>query len=213
MTWPFGALTPLRYAVILVDPPWRFQLRSPKGMGRSPDGRPDNRSGHPERHYPTMSMDELRALPVNQLAAPDSILLMWAVDSMLPQAIALGAHYGFKYQTVGFYWAKERRVTSRRGREDNLAAHRQFPMGMGYWTRGNPEVCLLFTTGRPARRSAGVRKLIVAPRREHSRKPDELHKLIEQLCDGPRAELFAREPRDGWDVWGNETAKFERIAA
>ena len=84
---------------------------------------------------------------------------------------------------------------------------------MGHWTRGNPEQCLLFTLGAPERLSAGVRKLIVAPRREHSRKPDEQYAAIEALCPGPYAELFARQHRPGWDAWGNQTDRFEKEAA
>jgi N6-adenosine-specific RNA methylase IME4 len=83
-------------------------------------------------------------------------------------------------------------------------AYPNFPIGTGYWTRANPEVCLLATRGKPKRLSAAVRKLIVAPRREHSRKPDELHERIEALVGGPYLEMFARFPRPGWDSCGLE---------
>jgi N6-adenosine-specific RNA methylase IME4 len=82
-------------------------------------------------------------------------------------------------------------------------------MGLGYWTRANTEPCLLATRGKPKRLNADVRQLIIEPRREHSRKPDCVHSRIERLVAGPYLELFARAPRKGWDVWGNETAKFE----
>jgi N6-adenosine-specific RNA methylase IME4 len=77
-------------------------------------------------------------------------------------------------------------------------------MGMGYWTRANTEPCLLATRGKPKRLDAGVRQGIIAPRQEHSRKPDEIHDRIERLVAGPYLELFARRPRAGWTVWGNE---------
>jgi N6-adenosine-specific RNA methylase IME4 len=80
----------------------------------------------------------------------------------------------------------------------------RFPIGCGYWTRANPEQCLLATRGHPSRRSRGVRKLVVAPRREHSRKPDEIYERIEALCDGPYLEMFARHSRPGWAAWGTE---------
>jgi N6-adenosine-specific RNA methylase IME4 len=79
---------------------------------------------------------------------------------------------------------------------------------MGYWTRANTEPCLLATRGRPKRLNADVRQAIIEPRREHSRKPDGIHKRIERLVAGPYLELFARQQRPGWDVWGNEVDKF-----
>lgn len=201
------------YGCILADPPWQFSLRSPKGMGRSPDGIVPHpfgaRANYAERHYKTMPLREILDLPVGALAAKDCALFMWCVDPMLPQAIQVGEHWGFTYKTVAFVWAKLRRTTSRRGGDMADAWHKLFPMGTGYWTRANPELCLLFTRGAPRRRSTAERKLIVAPRREHSRKPDDAHERIERLVDGPRVELFARQQRPGWDVWGNETDKFK----
>jgi len=82
---------------------------------------------------------------------------------------------------------------------------------MGYWTRANPEQCLLATRGHPKRIGRDVRRWIDAPRREHSRKPDEIYERIERLVDGPYLEMFARQTRDGWDAWGNETDKFGHI--
>ena len=81
-------------------------------------------------------------------------------------------------------------------------------MTLGYWTRSNSEVCLLATRGNPKRIGTNVRQAIIAPRREHSRKPDGIHGRIERLVAGPYLELFARQQRPGWDVWGNEVNKF-----
>lgn len=211
MTWPFGDLKPFHYGAILADPPWRMKMYSEKGMGRCPDGpmtRAQSRTNNPARHYDTMPLDEIKALPVNHLAAQDCVLFMWAIDPLLPQAIEVGSAWGFEYKTAAFVWAKTRRETSKRGGQFEEWQHQQFPMGTGYWTRANPEICLLFTRGRPKRISAGVRKLVIAPRREHSRKPDRIHSDIEQLCGGPYAELFSRQARPGWDAWGNEVGKF-----
>jgi N6-adenosine-specific RNA methylase IME4 len=154
-----------------------------------------------------MSMEDLFALPVHQLAARDCVLFMWATDPMIPEALALGARWGFKFKTPAFYWAKTRRETSRRGADDNEET--RFPMGTGYWTRANPEMCLLFTRGAPKRISPAVRKLMIAPRREHSRKPDETYGRIEALVAGPRLELFARQAWPGWTAWGNQVDRFE----
>lgn len=201
------------FSCILADPPWRFSTYSEKGRDRSPDGPPSaaqlrnaSRQNSPERHYPTMPLADMLLLPVKEQAARDCVLLMWAVDPMIPEAIELGRTWGFTYKTVGFYWAKTRRETSTRGADDD--ENTRFPMGTGYWTRANPESCLLFTRGAPKRIATDVRKLIVAPRREHSRKPDEQYERIERLVAGPYLEMFARQTRPGWTAWGNQTDKF-----
>lgn len=199
------------YGVIYADPPWRFKTYSPKGRGRCPDGpspRALQRQNRPERHYPTMTMDDIAALPVGELGARDSVLLLWAPDPFLPAALQIGEGWGFTYKTVGFYWAKLRRAGSRRHLLHEEPDHKLFPMGTGYWTRANPEQCLLFTKGSPKRLATDVRKLVIAPRREHSRKPDEILQRIERLAAGPYLELFARTQRNGWDSWGDETDKF-----
>lgn len=203
------------FSCILADPPWRFATFSEKGRGRCPDGpltRNQSRQNSPARHYDTMTLAEIMALPVSECAAKDCVLLLWAVDPLLPQAIDVGRAWGFTYKTTGFVWAKERRVTSRRGEAFDEPDRKRFPMGTGYWTRANPELCLLFTRGAPKRMSASVHKLLIAPRREHSRKPDEQYDRIEQLVDGPYLELFARSQRPGWMTWGNQTDKFEVAA-
>lgn len=205
------------YGAILADPPWQMKMRSEKGMGRSPDGpapltRNQSRQNNPERHYATMPLQDIMALPVGELAGADCVLFLWAVDPMLPQAIEVGRAWGFEYKTVAFVWAKLRRETSERGNAFDLIWHKLFPMGTGYWTRANPEICLLFTRGQPKRLSAAVRKLIVAPRREHSRKPESVRHSIQQLVAGPYLELFAREPAPGWDSWGNQPERFAEAA-
>jgi N6-adenosine-specific RNA methylase IME4 len=177
--------TARRFGAILADPPWRFRTWSETNQAKSAS-----------KHYGLMEFDDIKAMPVADVAAIDCTLFLWAIDSMLPQAVEVGSAWGFKFKTVAFVWAKE-------GRERGI-----FPIGTGYWTRANPEQCLLFTRGKPRRVSKAVRKLIVAPRREHSRKPDEVFTSIERLVDGPYLELFARADRPGWTVWGNEVGKF-----
>ena len=207
------------FGCILADPPWRFATFSAKGRGRCPDGplspkaaRALQRTNRPERHYATMSLDQIKALPVGESAARDCVLLLWAVDPMIPEALQVGAAWGFKFKTLGFVWAKERRTSSKRGAAFSDPDEKRFPIGTGYWTRANPECCLLFTRGKPRRLSASVRKLLIAPRREHSRKPDEQYDRIEALVGGPYLELFARTERPGWTAWGNETARFAEAA-
>lgn len=210
--WPTG-----KYGAILADPPWHFSTWSARGRDRSPDAPVINEFGYdvrgrnnsPLRHYATMGADDIAALPICDIAADDCVLFLWAVDPLIPLALSIGARWGFAYKTVGFYWAKTRRVTSTRGeRFKDDPVRKAFPMGTGYWTRANPESCLLFTRGKPKRLSAGEAKLIVSPRREHSRKPDCVYERIERLVAGPYLELFARTRRKNWDSWGNETSKF-----
>lgn len=192
--WVLNA--PTGYACILADPPWSFKNWSDKGKNRNPDAMV-RQKGLAERHYATMSMDDIRKLPVGDIAEKDCALFMWAVDCMLPEAIEVGRGWGFKYKTVAFTWVKEKTKTP------------GFHIGLGYWTRGNPEQCLLFVRGKVQRQSASVRQLIVSQRREHSRKPDVVRASIQSLVKGPYLELFAREPAPGWDCWGNQTEKFE----
>jgi len=189
---PFTGLPRNYYGAILVDAPWRFQVWSELGAGRSAD-----------QHYDTMLLPELAELPVEALAADDAVLFMWATWPMLPQALTLIERWGFTYKTCAFDWTKADASQIEMFRDDA-----DVQMGMGYWTRANTEPCLLATRGKPKRLNADVRQGIIAPRREHSRKPDGIHERIERLVGGPYCELFARQSRPGWDVWGNEIGKF-----
>jgi N6-adenosine-specific RNA methylase IME4 len=169
------------YGAIYADPPWAFASYSHKGKGRSP-----------EAHYDCMGLDAIKAVPVADWAAPDCALFLWATDPSLPQALEVISAWGFVYKTVAFTWVKTTKDGS------------GFPIGCGYWTRANPETCLLATRGRPQRLSRSVRQLLFAPRREHSRKPDEGYTCIEALVSGPYLEMFARSRRQRWESWGVE---------
>jgi N6-adenosine-specific RNA methylase IME4 len=128
---------------------------------------------------------------------------MWAVDPLLDQAMELIRAWGFEYKTVGFYWVKL----------NSKAKHdADFFTGLGYWTRANPEQCLMATRGKPARKAKDVRRLVVESRREHSRKPDCVRERIERLVVGPYLELFARETKPGWDCWGDQAGLFDNGA-
>jgi N6-adenosine-specific RNA methylase IME4 len=191
-----------RYALILADPAWETVLWS--GAKRTPTQKRD------ADHYPVMSAQDMAALPIGQIAADDAVMAMWAIDSHLDQALQLGREWGFAYATVAFYWVKQRRLfpDQRDWITDDVAPA---PIGMGKYTRKQVEPCLLFKRGRgvPVRDHSG-RQLIVAPKREHSRKPDAQYPALESLFgDVPRVELFARTTRAGWDHWGNETDKFK----
>lgn len=190
------------YRAILADPPWQFNSLwggRPKKTG----------AGYASRaidaHYPTLTIDEIAALPVSGFAAPDCVLFMWTCWPVLQASFRVIDAWGFTYKTCGFSWMKADPY--------RLFADEKTPFaGMGYWTRANTEPCLLATRGRPQRRAKDVRQGIIAPRREHSRKPDEVHGRIERLVDGPYLELFARAERPGWTCWGNEVGRFEVAA-
>ena len=177
--------TTKKYNVIYADPPWTFKTYSDKGKDRSP-----------ENHYNVMSLKDICNLPISKIANDNSVLLMWVVDPLLDKAFEVINAWGFKYKTVGFTWAKTNKKSM------------GFFTGLGYWTRGNPEMCLLATKGKPKRLSKSVPQLVVEQRREHSRKPDIMYNHIENLLKGPYIELFARTQRSGWDSWGNQVDKF-----
>ena len=181
-----------KFSIIYADPPWTFRTWSQEGKGRSA-----------ENHYECMNLGDIQRLPVQDLAEEHCALFLWATDPMLPEALDLIDKWGFTYKTVAFVWAKLNKTAAAPFTE------RDFFTGMGYWTRANPEMCLLATKGKPQRMSASVRRLVVSPRREHSCKPDEVADRIVQLMgDLPRIELFARTVREGWCHWGNEPEKF-----
>lgn len=176
------------YKVIYCDPPWKFKVYDEAtGLGRSA-----------EAHYACLSLEEIKAIPVKDFADKDCVLLIWVTDPFLEKGFEVIKSWGFTYKTVGFYWVKSNALTDVNGRPVHSAPS-SFPIGTGYWTRANPEQCLLATHGSPHRLNADVRKLIISPRREHSRKPDETYERIERLCEGPYLELFARQIRPGWD--------------
>ena len=169
-----------QYGAILADPAWAF--RSYGGQDLAPT--------QGKQPYPVMSLADIKALPIAELAAPNALLFMWTVSHLQSAAFDVAAAWGFTPVSIAFIWDKGR-------------------MGMGYWTRQEAEVCHLFKRGKPKRIGKGVRQMIRSPRREHSRKPDETYGRIESLVGGPYLELFARQRRAGWSSWGSEVDKFE----
>jgi N6-adenosine-specific RNA methylase IME4 len=172
-----------RYPVILADPPWKFELF---------DGTASNFSGAAGCHYPTMPTEEICRLPVGDLATPDAVLFLWSTQVHLPDAWRVLEAWGFEYVTH-MIWVKDK-------------------PGLGHWVRNQHEVLIIARRGDmrtplPANRPPSV---IEAPRREHSRKPDQIYELIERMFPGlPKIELFARTRREGWEAWGAEVGKFD----
>lgn len=168
-----------KYGVLYADPPWRYDRKHGHGVA--------------ENHYPTMSLNEICALPVADLAAENSALFLWAAFPQLKEALRVIDAWGFQYKTLAFLWLKQ-----------NRKADTWF-YGMGFWTRSNAEVCLLATRGRPKRQCAGIHQFVVSRIEQHSKKPDIVRdKIVQLMGDVPRVELFARQKTPGWDTWGNE---------
>lgn len=188
--WPFGALRAAHYRTILADPPWHFVNWSAKGEAKNPN-----------QHYDCMSLDDIKALPVSELAHPTGCgLLMWATSPMLDVQIDTLKAWGFDYKGCGAW-----------GKLSSTGKKRAF--GPGYILRVSAEFYLVGTRGKPERLSRSVRNFIEAPVREHSRKPDEIRRDAELLWGGPRLEMFARQSAEGWDAFGNETHKFAPVGA
>lgn len=172
------------YDIILMDPPWKFASNSKAKPGRNA-----------MRHYDCMRDDEIAALPVAELAKPKCLLLMWTTAPMLVRSIDIPRAWGFRYVSQ-LVWVKERIAT-------------------GYWARNRHEIVLLYKRGAfPCARPAPFPDSVIeGQQREHSRKPDALHQMIDAAWpDAKKLEMFSREDRPGWDHWGNETGKFGRAA-
>jgi N6-adenosine-specific RNA methylase IME4 len=174
-----------KFGAIYADPPW------PYGTGDS--------SRDTSRHYSLMPYEEINALPVWELAADNCVLFIWVTWPTLPEAFKTIESWGFKYVTSAFEWVK-------------TTGRNKYFIGMGPWTRRNPEACLLGTIGTPKRINADIQQLVLAPFTKHSEKPEEVRERIERLVKGPYLELFGRNTIPGWTVWGNEVPLIREAA-
>lgn len=188
------------YSIIYMDAPLRFEVRDRKtGLGKSPDA-----------HYDTMTDEDFLALPVPDWAAKHAHLVAWMYDPKIPVMMKAAEQWGFRYCTVLFRWLKT--TYDNRDQIPLFVAPETLNFGTGYHTRGGGcEECWLFKKGDglPVLRH-DIRKEFYSPIREHSRKPDEVPGwLVDLYGDHPRLEMFARTQRPGWDVFGDETTKFQ----
>lgn len=184
------------YDVILADPPWQYQVFAKL------HGKAGKAKGVAEAHYPTMRLSDIAALPVAHIANPNAALFLWATSPCLPEAFAVMKAWGFAYKTVGFAWVKV------------YSSGRPY-CGLGHYTRSGVEVCLLGLRGRLARMDNKVLQVMTAPVQGHSHKPAQQYPLIERLfgAAAKRVELFARQHRPGWDVWGDQLVSTPAVAA
>jgi N6-adenosine-specific RNA methylase IME4 len=194
-------LPPGPFACIVADPPWSFRGFNEITSERSVEAK-----------YPTMTVADICALPVREVAARDCHLFIWTTGPKLPETFKVIEAWGFKYSAMGFVWIKQKKSFDADQFRILPSAESDLHVGLGYTTRKNAEFCLLARRGNAKRRAADVREIIMAPVREHSRKPEEARVRIERYCEGPYLELFARSTRPGWTAWGNQTDKFEVAA-
>lgn len=171
------------FKTVLADPPWRFTNRT--GKVAPEHWRLDR--------YDTMTLDDICALPVGECAAENSHLYLWVPNALLPDGLRVMEAWGFRYIS-NVVWAKRRKDGGPDGR------------GVGFYFRNVTEIILFGVKGSMRTLGPGRSQvnMIEARKREHSRKPDEQYALIESCSPGPYLEMFARYPREGWDVWGNE---------
>lgn len=141
--------------------------------------------------YPSMSIEEL--CDINIPAGPDCVLWLWVTNGFMHEAYFLLQEWGFEQKTI-LTWAKDR-------------------MGLGDWLRGQTEHCLMAVKGHPKVKLTNQTTVLEGKMREHSRKPDEFYAMVEALCPGKKAELFSRQEREGWTVFGAEKARFNEEAA
>jgi len=172
-----------RFNLIYADPPWTYRDECNSGQRGAC------------HKYPVMRLEDICALDVPAIAAPDCLLALWWVAPMPAEALEVVRAWGFTLKTMkGFCWHK---------RTKNGLSH----FGMGNWTRANTEDCLFAVRGNIRRVNAAVRQFIDAPLARHSEKPAAARdRLVELLGDVPRIELFARAKTPGWSAWGNEIA-------
>jgi N6-adenosine-specific RNA methylase IME4 len=174
-----------RFATILADPPWRFQNNSGKIA-------PEHRR---LRRYKTLDLSEIMKLPVAKIATEPAHLYLWVPNALLPSGLAVMTAWGFTYKS-NLIWHKIRKDGGSDGR------------GVGFYFRNVTEILLFGVRGRAARTLQPARRqvnLMASRKREHSRKPDEQYEIIECCSPGPYIELFARGPRPGWTVWGDQS--------
>jgi len=173
----------MKYDIIYADPPWQYKSKENVAAKSVLNGKLNT-------HYQTMSLDEIKRLPVKEISSDNSLLFMWVVSPMLDDCIEVIKSWGYKYSTIAFVW------------------HKQKP-NMGSYTMSECEIVLVGKKGKiPSPRGArNIRQFLSEKKTKHSSKPEEIRKRIDQLFPNQsKLELFARDKTDGWDIWGNELA-------
>ena len=198
------------FGLIVADPPWSQEMRTPKGYAKSP-----------QAHYACQDLRWIQTLPVEMLAAPDCWLWLWSLGNMVPHALGVLEAWGFEFCTSGT-WAKTTIAgeaalgllgTGEDPKPGSLKRHagaHPLQFGTGFVLRGAGEPFLIAKRGNPVVRSRAVRSVILAPRGRHSAKPDAAYEAAAALAgDVAKVELFSRRRRAGWSCWGAQADLFE----
>src|SRR5579883_130287 len=181
-----------QYQCIVIDPPWFYRLRK------------DDKTHRNRIPYPPMQIEEILELPIPDMCAEEgTVLWLWFTNNHLLEACDCIRHWGFELKTI-LTWEK----VSKKGTPR---------IGTGHWLRNCTEHCILAVRGNVSsfsysKKLTNESTILKAPRREHSRKPEEFYNLVDRLCNGTKLEMFARQKREGWDVWGNEVDKFDNLS-
>jgi len=181
-----------KYQIIYADPPWEYRksggIKSARGLAK--------------KYYPTMNIDDIKSLPVQNISDHNCYLFLWVTAPCMQEGLDVLRAWGFELFTIAFTWIKTNKKSG------------SLFWGMGNATRANPEYVLLGRKGKLERKARNIHSVLLSKTEDHSKKPDEIRKRIEELYgDIPRIELFARPPKDrlfedesykGWDLWGDE---------
>lgn len=187
-----------KYQVVYADPPWKFHLSPDKAYTSKQKFDENGKQYYPaldiENHYPSMTESEISALPIKDLIDKDAACFMWTTDTHMPQALEIMKAWGFTYKTVAFVWEKQ----TSKGNPVSL---------LSPWIHKTYEICLLGTKGAMMKykKDNTIRQMVKVQRGKHSAKPQEVaDRIVRMFPDCARIELFARDAKPGWDVWGNE---------
>ena len=178
-----------KFGTVLADPPWQFLNRTGKMA-------PEHKR---LKRYATLTLEEICALPVSKTLADTAHLYLWVPNALLPEGLKVLSAWGFSYKS-NIIWHKIRKDGGPDGR------------GVGFYFRNVTEILLFGVRGKNVRTNAPGRRQVnfmATRKREHSRKPDEQYKIIEDCSNGPFLEMFARGNRPGWSCWGNQAAEYE----
>lgn len=174
--------TEKRYSVVYADPPWSFRFSSPTAAPRPVTCQ---EAAGVSYYYDTMSLEDIKKMPVSSLCEKDAVLFLWATTPLLPEAFEVMKSWGFKYKTM-------------------ITWHKLRCKGMGYWFRGHTEHLLLGVRGNVKAFKSMQHNIVKHRVLKHSEKPEVFRKIIESVTQGERVELFARIRKEGWDAWGNQ---------
>jgi site-specific DNA-methyltransferase (adenine-specific) len=187
-----------KYQVVYADPPWKYDNRIDNAYTSKQKFDENGKQYYPaldiDNHYPTLESKEIAELPIKELVDKDAVCFMWTTDTHMPQALEIMKAWGFTYKTIAFVWEKQTNL----GNPVCL---------LSPWTHKTYEICLLGTRGAMMKNKKDnkIRQMVKAERTRHSAKPQEVaDRIVRMFPDCARIELFARDAKPGWDVWGNE---------